>query len=124
MQAEKEARSGERTTKFLEEKPLAATMKAADVIGWGPEDKDGFEQRRLVKKNELSKCIRLKEIGAAFRAHTGEVVSKAASLRLYCTLWERASRREPLDSRRTMRKLLKLQVRSITISPGCTNTLN
>jgi hypothetical protein len=51
-------RRGERTTKLLEAKPLAAAMKAADVIDWNPDDKDVFEQRRHVKKNELSKYIR------------------------------------------------------------------
>jgi hypothetical protein len=41
-------------------------MKAADVIDWNPEDKDAFEQRRPVKKNELSKYIRLKKLGQLF----------------------------------------------------------
>jgi hypothetical protein len=44
--------------KFLEEKPLAAAMKAADVIDWNPKDKDAFEQRRLVKKNDCAVAAR------------------------------------------------------------------
>jgi hypothetical protein len=62
-------KEAQRTMKFLEEKPFAAAMKAADVIDRNPEDKDAFEQRRLVKKNELSKYIVKKDQGSFSHAH-------------------------------------------------------